>query len=42
MMALAIIGTVVMVYTGYMYVIHPLDYLRQGLRKLESGISLPG
>ena len=37
MMALAIIGTVVMVYTGYMYVIHPLDYLRQGLRKLESG-----
>ena len=37
MMALAIIGTVVMVYTGYMYVIHPLDYPRQGLRKLESG-----
>lgn len=37
MMALAIIGAVVMVYTGYMYVIHPLDYLRQGLRKLESG-----
>ncbi len=37
MMALAIIGAVVMLYTGYMYVIHPLDYLRQGLRRLESG-----
>lgn len=37
MMALAIIGAVVMVYTGYMYVIHPLDYLRRGLRELESG-----
>ncbi|MBY4598657.1 type IV pili methyl-accepting chemotaxis transducer N-terminal domain-containing protein [Ottowia caeni] len=37
MMALAIIGAVVMLYTGYMYVIHPLDYLRQGLNRLESG-----
>ncbi|MFP5467393.1 MAG: type IV pili methyl-accepting chemotaxis transducer N-terminal domain-containing protein [Gammaproteobacteria bacterium] len=37
MMALAIIGAVVMLYTGHMYVIHPLDYLRQGLRRLESG-----
>lgn len=37
MMALAIIGAVVMLYTGYMYVIHPLGYLRQGLSRLESG-----
>ena len=37
MMALAVLGSVVMVYTGYMYVINPLDYLRQSLRKLESG-----
>jgi len=27
----------VMLYTGYMYVIHPLAHLRQGLRRLESG-----
>ncbi len=37
MMALAIVGAVVMLYTGYMYVIHPLDYLRRGLSRLESG-----
>jgi len=37
MMALAIGGAVVMLYTGYMYVIHPLAHLRQGLRRLESG-----
>jgi two-component system nitrate/nitrite sensor histidine kinase NarX len=37
MMALAIVGAVVMLYTGYMYVIHPLAHLRQGLRRLESG-----
>ena len=37
MMALAIAGAVVMLYTGYMYVINPLAHLRQGLRRLESG-----
>lgn len=37
MMALAIAGAVVMLYTGYLYVISPLDHLREGLRKLESG-----
>ncbi|MDP2018193.1 type IV pili methyl-accepting chemotaxis transducer N-terminal domain-containing protein [Hydrogenophaga sp.] len=37
MMALAIGAAVVMLYTGYMYVIHPLAHLRQGLRRLESG-----
>ena len=37
MMALAIGGAVVMLYTGYLFVINPLANLRQGLRKLESG-----
>lgn len=37
MMALAVGGAVVMLYTGYMYVIHPLGRLRQGLRELETG-----
>ena len=37
MMALAIGGAVVMLYTGYQYVINPLAQLRQGLRKVESG-----
>jgi two-component system nitrate/nitrite sensor histidine kinase NarX len=37
MMALAIGGAVIMLYTGYMYVINPLGQLREGLRKLESG-----
>ncbi len=37
MMALAVGGAVVMLYTGYMYVINPLGQLRQGLRNLESG-----
>ncbi|MDE2418021.1 MAG: type IV pili methyl-accepting chemotaxis transducer N-terminal domain-containing protein [Burkholderiales bacterium] len=37
MMALAIAGAVVMLYTGYLYVINPLDNLQQGLRKIESG-----
>ena len=37
MMALAIGGAVVMLYTGYLYVISPLSRLRQGLRKVESG-----
>jgi len=37
MMLLAIGGAVIMLFTGYMYVINPLGQLRQGLRKLESG-----
>lgn len=37
MMALAIAGAVVMLYTGYLYVISPLDKLREGLRRLETG-----
>ncbi|MEK7345037.1 MAG: type IV pili methyl-accepting chemotaxis transducer N-terminal domain-containing protein [Pseudomonadota bacterium] len=36
MMALAIGGAVIMLYTGYMYVINPLGNLRDGLRKIES------
>lgn len=36
MMALAIGGAVVMLYTGYLYVINPLSNLRNGLLKLES------
>lgn len=37
MMAFAIGGAVVMLYTGYQYVINPLGRLRQGLRKVEAG-----
>ncbi|MDP1954676.1 MAG: type IV pili methyl-accepting chemotaxis transducer N-terminal domain-containing protein [Polaromonas sp.] len=37
MLALAVAGAVVMLYTGYSYVINPLGQLRQGLRRLESG-----
>jgi len=37
MMALAIGGAVVMLYTGYLYVISPLSRLRQGLAKVEAG-----
>jgi two-component system nitrate/nitrite sensor histidine kinase NarX len=37
MMALAIAGAVVMLYTGYLYVINPLGQLQQGLRQVESG-----
>ena len=37
MMALAIGAAVVMLYTGYLYVINPLANLRQGLLKVESG-----
>jgi two-component system, NarL family, nitrate/nitrite sensor histidine kinase NarX len=37
MMALAIVGAVVMLFTGYMYVINPLGNLRQGLRLVEAG-----
>ncbi len=37
MMALAIGAAVVMLFTGYLYVIQPLAQLRQGLRRVESG-----
>lgn len=37
MMALAIGGAVVMLYTGYLYVINPLSHLRRGLAQLEAG-----
>ena len=37
MMALAVGGAVIMVYTGYLYVINPLALLSRGLRQLESG-----
>jgi two-component system nitrate/nitrite sensor histidine kinase NarX len=37
MMLLAIGGAVVMLYTGYLYVINPLDHLRRGLGQLEAG-----
>jgi two-component system, NarL family, nitrate/nitrite sensor histidine kinase NarX len=37
MMALAIGGAVVMLYTGHLYVIGPLDHLQGGLKKIESG-----
>ena len=37
MMALAISGAVIMLYTGYLYVINPLANLRDGLKQLESG-----
>jgi two-component system, NarL family, nitrate/nitrite sensor histidine kinase NarX len=37
MMALAIGGSVVMLYTGYQYVINPLAHLRRGLERVEAG-----
>jgi two-component system nitrate/nitrite sensor histidine kinase NarX len=37
MMALAILGAVIMLYTGYMYVINPLGQLRRGLGRIEAG-----
>ena len=37
MMALAIAGAVVMLYTGYLYVISPLSRLRQSLAKVQLG-----
>jgi two-component system nitrate/nitrite sensor histidine kinase NarX len=37
MMALAIGGAVVMLYTGYRFVINPLANMSQGLRRLEAG-----
>ena len=37
MMALAILGAVIMLYTGYMYVINPLGQLHRGLGRIEAG-----
>jgi two-component system nitrate/nitrite sensor histidine kinase NarX len=37
MMALAIGGAVVMLYTGYRYVIYPLGQVRDGLQRVETG-----
>ena len=37
MMALAIAGSVVMLYTGYQYVINPLANLQQALRSIQNG-----
>ena len=37
MLALAIVSAVVMIYTGYMYVINPLGLLRRGLERVEAG-----
>lgn len=37
MMALAIVGAVVTLYTGYLYVISPLGHLRRGLQAVAGG-----
>lgn len=37
MMALAIASAVVMLYTGYLYVINPLAHLQRGLSQVEGG-----
>jgi two-component system nitrate/nitrite sensor histidine kinase NarX len=37
MMALAIAGAVIMLYTGYLYVINPLGNLQLGLHSIQSG-----
>lgn len=37
MMAMAVGSAVVMLYTGYLYVISPLGRLQQGLRRIEAG-----
>ena len=37
MMALALGGAVVMIYTGYLYVINPLAELRRGMEQVEAG-----
>ncbi|NVO05732.1 MAG: type IV pili methyl-accepting chemotaxis transducer N-terminal domain-containing protein, partial [Rhodoferax sp.] len=37
MMALAIAGAVIMLYTGYLYVINPLGNLQQGLQSIQGG-----
>ena len=37
MMVLAIAGAVTMLYTGYLYVINPLENLQRGLHSIQSG-----
>ena len=37
MMALAVLSSVILLYTGYMYVINPLAQLRRGLEHIEAG-----
>lgn len=37
MMAMAIASAVIVLYTGYLYVISPLGHVRQGLRRIEAG-----
>ncbi len=37
MMVLAVAGAVVMLYTGYLYVINPLGHLQRGLAQVEGG-----
>ena len=37
MMALAIAGAVIMLYTGYLYVINPLENLQHALRSIQNG-----
>jgi two-component system nitrate/nitrite sensor histidine kinase NarX len=37
MMAMAVGSAVVVLYTGYLYVISPLSHVRQGLRRIEAG-----
>jgi two-component system nitrate/nitrite sensor histidine kinase NarX len=37
MMGLAIGAAVIMLYTGYLYVIGPLDHLKEGLEQVEAG-----
>ena len=37
MLVLAILAAVIMLYTGYLYVINPLEQLQRGLRRVEEG-----
>jgi len=37
MLVLAIFAAVIMLYTGYLYVINPLEQLQKGLRQVEEG-----
>lgn len=37
MLVLAIFSAVIMLYTGYLYVINPLEQLQKGLRQIEEG-----
>ncbi|TWO72735.1 HAMP domain-containing protein [Caenimonas sedimenti] len=37
MVAMAVASAVVVLYTGYLYVISPLGHVRQGLRRIEAG-----